>query len=183
MAIAAGVGGLLMLTKASSKSAPAGPRWIKVWATSFLEDGGTRANGTKRPATIACKGYWGNYTMKRRDILVALPSVTAYNRLVDVRYRDKVVESVPVYDGGPWNVGWQPYMRNGVKVPRSEQIWTDDPYWETGSRPQTESGFDKQGRKTNKAGIDLSWALWEALGIPANKVENWSDYVEWKFHE
>jgi hypothetical protein len=43
-----------------------------------------------------------------------------------------------VVDVGPWN--------------------TRDPYWETGSRPQAETGTDMMTppRHTNKAGIDLT---------------------------
>ena len=33
---------------------------------------------------------------------------------------------------------------------------TNDPYWETGSRPQAEAGVARDRRKTNLAGIDLT---------------------------
>ena len=33
---------------------------------------------------------------------------------------------------------------------------TNDPYWETGSRPQAEAGVARDARKTNLAGIDLT---------------------------
>lgn len=59
-----------------------------------------------------------------------------------------------IVDVGPWN--------------------TDDPYWETGARPQAESGTDKSGRKTNKAGIDLTPAAARALGIDGKGVVDWS---------
>jgi hypothetical protein len=60
-----------------------------------------------------------------------------------------------IEDVGPWN--------------------TDDPYWETGARPQAESGQDKSGRKTNKAGIDLSPAMAQVLSIDGK------DLVDWEF--
>jgi len=59
-----------------------------------------------------------------------------------------------VEDVGPWN--------------------TDDPYWETHSRPQAESGTDMAGRVTNKAGIDLSPALAKAVGIDGKGQVDWS---------
>jgi hypothetical protein len=61
-----------------------------------------------------------------------------------------------IEDVGPWN--------------------TNDPYWETGDRPQAESGTDKSGRKTNGAGIDLSPALAEALGIDGMGTVDW-DFI------
>jgi hypothetical protein len=60
-----------------------------------------------------------------------------------------------IVDLGPWN--------------------TNDPYWETGGRPQAESGIARDGRKTNSAGIDLTPAAARAVGI-VDKGE-----VEWEF--
>ena len=50
-----------------------------------------------------------------------------------------------IVDVGPWN--------------------TNDPYWETGGRPQAESGMARDGRRTNLAGIDLTPAAARQLGI------------------
>lgn len=58
-----------------------------------------------------------------------------------------------IQDIGPWNI--------------------NDPYWETGSRPQAESGTDKTGRKTNLAGIDLSPAMAKAVGIDGKGKVDW----------
>ncbi len=58
-----------------------------------------------------------------------------------------------IVDVGPWN--------------------TNDPYWETGARPQAESGVDLTGRKTNLAGIDLTPAAARAIGIPGKGKVNW----------
>lgn len=59
-----------------------------------------------------------------------------------------------IVDVGPWNI--------------------NDPYWETGHRPQAESGTDKTGRKTNKAGIDLTPAAARALGIDGKGTVDWA---------
>ncbi|WP_407146223.1 TIGR02594 family protein [Bradyrhizobium sp. ORS 86] len=58
-----------------------------------------------------------------------------------------------IVDVGPWN--------------------TKDPYWQTGSRPQAESGIDLTGRKTNKAGIDLTIAAANAIQIDGKGLVDW----------
>lgn len=63
-----------------------------------------------------------------------------------------------IVDVGPWN----------GRTPK-----TSDPYWETGARPQAESGHDLIGRKTNHAGIDLTPAAAKALGIDGKGTVNW----------
>lgn len=60
-----------------------------------------------------------------------------------------------IVDVGPWNI--------------------NDPYWETGARPQAESGRDNTGRQTNKAGIDLTPAAAKAIGL------NGKGLVDWEF--
>ncbi|GAC1325878.1 MAG: hypothetical protein NVSMB28_21230 [Collimonas sp.] len=59
-----------------------------------------------------------------------------------------------IVDVGPWNI--------------------HDPYWQTGSRPQAESGVDLSGRKTNRAGIDLTLAAAQALQIDGKGLVDWS---------
>ena len=54
---------------------------------------------------------------------------------------------------GPWNI--------------------NDPYWVANTRPQAESGTDKGGRHTNKAGIDLSPAVGRALDIDGKGTLDW----------
>jgi len=49
-----------------------------------------------------------------------------------------------IADVGPWN--------------------TADPYWEDYTRPHSETGLDSRGRRTNRGGIDLSWALAQEIG-------------------
>lgn len=64
-----------------------------------------------------------------------------------------------IVDLGPWNI--------------------DDPYWIAGARPQAESGFDLGQvtggvpRKTNGAGIDLTFAAAAAIGIDGKGRVDW----------
>jgi uncharacterized protein (TIGR02594 family) len=58
-----------------------------------------------------------------------------------------------IVDIGPWNI--------------------HDPYWQTGARPQSESGTDMTDRKTNKAGIDLTMAAAQAVGIDGKGLVDW----------
>jgi hypothetical protein len=90
----------------------------------------------------------------RDHLFVALPHPSALGRSVEVRYRDRALV-VPVLDVGPWNV--------------------DDAYWETGTRPAAERGRGAHRTPSNHAGIDLSDAVFAALGLHDN------DYVEWRF--
>lgn len=48
-----------------------------------------------------------------------------------------------------------------------------DPYWETYSRPDAEDGIDARGRRTNRAGIDLSRALAQELGCTGLMLVDW----------
>jgi hypothetical protein len=90
---------------------------------------------------------------------VALPfHFTGTRPTVRVFYGGKSVDC-QIVDVGPWNVS--------------------DPYWQTGARPQAESGTDKTGRVTNLAGIDLTPAAWTALGVSnPNSVKT---TVDWDF--
>lgn len=58
-----------------------------------------------------------------------------------------------IVDVGPWN--------------------THDAYWQTGSRPQAETGTDMSGRNTNRAGIDLTFAAAKALQIDGKGLVDW----------
>ena len=78
--------------------------------------------------------------------------------VVRVFYGGKSVDC-PVVDVGPWNI--------------------NDPYWNTGSRPEAESGIDNTGRKTNLAGIDLTPAAWAALGV--SDPNSAKQKVSWDF--
>jgi hypothetical protein len=100
-------------------------------------------------------GMTSSRTIIRADsMFVALPHPRALRRMVEVRYRDRAVV-VPVLDVGPWNV--------------------DDAYWERDARPASERGRGAYRTPVNTAGIDLSDAVFAALGLPDN------DTVEWRF--
>lgn len=92
------------------------------------------------------------------DLYVALPDRFEGERpMVRVVNRATgMFAEASIEDVGPWN--------------------TDDPYWETCTRPQAETGFDEKGRATNGAGIDLSPALAAALGIDGKGKVDW-DFV------
>jgi len=49
----------------------------------------------------------------------------------------------------------------------------DDAYWETGARPNAEDGIDSHGRVTNLAGIDISYALAQAMGCRGTLRVDW----------
>lgn len=100
-------------------------------------------------------GYMTDY-----DIFAALPADDLKGKWIEIETQTGVRAIIPVGDIGPWNGG-------GVY---------NDKYWETADRPQSESGIDKRGRKTNSAGIDLSQRLWELLGIKGG-----STVVKWRF--
>lgn len=94
------------------------------------------------------------HLITRDSMFVALPHPSALGRRVEIRYGTRVVV-VPVLDVGPWN--------------------TDDAYWMTGLRPAAERGLGRYRKPTNRAGIDLADAVFEALGLRDN------DWVEWRF--
>lgn len=88
---------------------------------------------------------------------VALPHRRALGKQVEVRHGTRVAV-VPVLDVGPWNI--------------------DDEYWRTGRRPAAERGRGHYRRPSNRAGIDLSDAVFAELGLADN------DFVDWRFvHE
>jgi uncharacterized protein (TIGR02594 family) len=84
---------------------------------------------------------------------VALPGrFSGVRPKVRVTHRGKSVVC-DIVDVGPWN--------------------TDDPYWRTRDRPQAETGTDRRGRKTNKAGIDLTPAAADAIDLPGKGLVDW----------
>jgi hypothetical protein len=106
------------------------------------------------------KGAYGDH-LDPSDIYLALPATMP--RGTQVRVIGPLGSMVaPVLDKGPWNAA-------DKKRPGSR----DDPYWQTGARPQAESGTDYTGRPTNHAGIDLSPALAKAIGIAGKGAVDW----------
>lgn len=67
--------------------------------------------------------------------------------------RNGVSVDCDIVDVGPWN--------------------TNDPYWQTGTRPEAETGTDHTGRKTNNAGIDLTLAAATATQIDGKGLVDW----------
>lgn len=97
------------------------------------------------------------YTIESLTPFVALPSTRALRKFCIVRNPRTGRQCYAiVLDVGPWNVA-------------------DNAYVFDGARPLAESGVSISGKGTNKAGIDLSEAVWKALGMTDN------DEVEWEF--
>ena len=118
-----------------------------------------RQPGTWQHVYATREGEIGHRTSTRlviqpESMFVALPHPKALRKDVEVRYRGRVVV-VPVLDVGPWNV--------------------DDAYWENEARPASERGRGAYRTPVNRAGIDLSDAVFATLGLHDN------DFVEWRF--
>ena len=85
---------------------------------------------------------------------VALPYRFPADKRPNVRVYFKGKSVVcPVMDVGPWNI--------------------HDPYWELDRRPQAESGTDQRGRRTNRAGIDLTPGAAKILDFPGLGTVDW----------
>lgn len=109
----------------------------------------TEFGGSEDPNTSAYDGH----EIDDEELGVALPyRFSGVRPKVRVFYGDKSVDC-NIVDVGPWN--------------------TNDPYWETNSRPQAESGTDMSGRTTNHAGIDLTPAAASLLGINGKGTVDW----------
>lgn len=100
------------------------------------------------------RSAYDGHAIDDRELCVALPARFKGSRPrveVEALGRKVVCE---IGDVGPWN--------------------TDDPYWlREGGRPQAESGRDRRGRLTNRAGIDLSPAAAKAIGLRGKGLVNW----------
>jgi hypothetical protein len=136
--------------------------WIALLAAAVIALGAWTVHSARQPGTwqrvlATREGDIGHLTSSRTVIrpdsmFVALPHRRALGRSVEVRYRDRAVV-VPVLDVGPWNV--------------------DDAYWEGDARPASERGRGAYRTPVNTAGIDLSDAVFAALGLPDNDVVDW----------
>ncbi len=160
------------------------PGWKDCWATSFCEDGlEGRCKG------IAHKGPRGDFSMNAQDVMAALPDRTCLGRRIEVWYQpvgsgDGFKFPMYVYDLGP---------HNGAKVADSDYTHGDQRckaeaqyaaylIAAKGEQPCPPEGKDDQGRPvTNPAGLDLSWAAWARLGVPANRVQRFSAWVFWRY--
>ena len=144
-------------------SSPRGRRAVlATLAAAVIAVGAWTVHSARQPGTwqhvlATREGMIGGLTSSRTVIradsmFVALPHPRALGRTVEVRYRDRAVV-VPVLDVGPWNV--------------------DDAYWERDERPASERGRGVYRTPVNTAGIDLSDAVFAALGLPDNDVVDW----------
>lgn len=126
---------------------PAPRRFTRIIATVF----NSKEPGNKSLAYVDVKPGWDERPG------CALPGrifgKRPFVRVINQKNGQSVI--CELIDIGPWNV--------------------DDPYWATGMRPQAESGRDKGGRHTNKAGIDLTPAAARAIGL------NGLGFVDWEF--
>lgn len=98
---------------------------------------------------------YDNHFIDDDEFGVALPFRFKGERPAVRVFKDGKSVVCEIIDVGPWNI--------------------NDPYWETGSRPQAETGTDNTGRHTNKAGIDLTPAAAQAIGL------NGLGKVDWEF--
>ena len=136
--------------------------WIAVLGAAVIALGAWTVHNARQPGTwqhvfATREGMIGDITSSRTIIradsmFVALPHRRALGRMVEVRYRDRAIV-VPVLDVGPWNV--------------------DDAYWEHDARPASERGRGAYRTPVNAAGIDLSNAVFAALGLPDNADVDW----------
>lgn len=136
--------------------------WIALLAAAVIALGAWTVHSARQPGTwqhvlATREGDIGLMTSSRtvirpESMFVALPHPRALGRSVEVRYRERAVV-VPVLDVGPWNV--------------------DDAYWERDARPASERGRGVYRTPVNTAGIDLSDAVFAALGLPDNDVVDW----------
>jgi len=89
-------------------------------------------------------------------LMVKLDDSTAAFRIIEIKPHGEegpILEATDE-DIGPWYCG-------------------DDPYWVGGTRPESEDGKDDKGRKTNRAGIDLSYKLAKDLEIDGIGLVDW----------
>jgi hypothetical protein len=136
--------------------------WLALLGAGVVALGAWTVHSARQPGTwqhvlATREGEIGGMTSSRTVIrpdsmFVALPHPRALGRTVEVRYRDRAVV-VPVLDVGPWNI--------------------DDAYWERDERPASERGRGAYRTPVNKAGIDLSDAVFATLGLPDNDVVDW----------
>lgn len=117
---------------------------------------------------------------------VALPSTQALHRFVRVTNPVTGQSALAiVLDVGPWNEHDAAYVFQAATAPspapgpataieeHNSPIPVGEESTHGGIRPAAESGLDTRGRTTNGAGIDLSEAVWKALGMADNTAVSW----------
>lgn len=125
------------------------------------------------------------YIIDRVVPFVALPSTQALRRFVRVTNPATGKSTLAiVLDVGPWNEQDSAYVFQPATAPtvtgpataleaRDSPIPVVEETTRGGVRPAAESGIDTRGRVTNGAGIDLSEAVWHALGMTDNTDVSW----------
>jgi uncharacterized protein (TIGR02594 family) len=134
-------------TAVAQPDRPAVP--IAVESRRFSAITATVFGGAGDPNTSA----YDEHSINDDELGVALPArFTGARPKVRIFNGSRAVEC-EIVDVGPWN--------------------TNDKYWETGTRPQAESGIDRMGRTTNRAGIDLTPAAARTIGISGKGLVDW----------
>ena len=138
------------------------------WPREVLAQIPKPAPGTKRFADITATVF-ADSSVAYPDVEpgwngrpgVALPAWIDGERPMVRVWKDGKSVDCEIIDQGPWN-----YTQKSKGLP-------GDPYWETGVRPQAESGTDMTGRKTNLAGIDLTPAAADAISLDGKGLVDW----------
>jgi uncharacterized protein (TIGR02594 family) len=99
------------------------------------------------------RSAYDGHVIDDNELGVALPARFADPRPSVCVSKDGRSVICKIVDIGPWN--------------------TDDPYWQSGTRPQAESGVDRRKRQTNRAGIDLTPAAARAIGLNGKGIVDW----------
>lgn len=132
---------------------PVAPRFTGIKSTDWAGDNDSRSSKTS--------AYDGHVIDGESELAAALPfHFDAPLPTIRVFANGKSVDA-PVEDVGPWFDG--------------RQGWAVDPYWQTNSRPRAETDS-----RTNGSGIDLTPAVYKALGFTGD-LDNISSKVDWDF--
>lgn len=131
--------------------APGIPRFTGITTTSFA--------GVSDSAFSKQSAYTGKEIVSTNPGAALPYHFPGTPPVIRVFCRGKTVDC-PIVDVGPWN--------------------THDPYWDTGARPEAETGTDTTGRHTNRAGLDLTPGAWAALGKTGN-LDAVTDITSWDF--
>jgi hypothetical protein len=141
-----------------------------IWSPWYNVLGTLEGTGAKGQTHLNSRTSYG--FNPQTDVFVALPDNTMNGQCVDIHTPNASAYGVPIGDVGPIN-GGGPTLANIT-------AW-NDPYWSPGGAsagfqpPLTASGFSYRGRTTfaRGAGIDISYALQQQLGLTGNTQVSW----------
>lgn len=132
---------------------PVTPRNTGIKSTDWAGNNDSRSSKTS--------AYDGHIIDGETELAAALPfHFDSPLPTIRVFANGKSVDT-PIEDVGPWFDG--------------RQGWAVDPYWQTSSRPRAETDS-----RTNGSGIDLTPAVYKALGFTGD-LDNISSKVDWDF--